>query len=83
MDLLSLFIAWLVGVISGFFANVLHHKYVKWRKSKSKADYITSIWSEDTVRFEGQISGTVDMGEVARRVLGIEERRAVPDTYRT
>jgi len=73
MDLLSIFIGWLGGIPSGLAANVLYHKYVKWRKSKYKTNYITSTWSEDTVRFEGQMSGSVDLGEVAKKVLGIED----------
>lgn len=74
IDWLSVFIGWVGGIPSGIAANWAYHKYTDWRKSRSRADYITSTWSENTVRFEGQISGTVDMGVVARKVLGIQDR---------
>ena len=75
MDWLSLFIGWLGGIASGWVGNLLYHKYQDWRKRKSKADYFTSTWSENTVKFEGQVSsGTVDMGEIARRVLGLKDK---------
>ena len=75
MDWLSLFIGWLGGIPSGLVGNLLYHKYLEWRKRKSKADYFTSTWSENTVKFEGQVSsGTVDMGEIARRVLGLQDK---------
>jgi len=74
MDWFSLFIGWLGGVASGWFGNLLFHKYLDWRKRKSKGDYFTSTWVEGKVRFEGQTSAdTVDMGEIARKVLGLED----------
>ena len=73
MDWLSLLIGWLGGIASGWVGNLLYHKYGNWRKKKSKADYFTSTWVEGKVRFEGQVSaGTVDMGEIARKILGLE-----------
>jgi len=74
MDWLSLFIGWLGGIASGWVGNLLYHKYGNWRKKKSKADYFTSTWVEGKVRFEGQTSAdTVDMGEIARKVLGLKD----------
>lgn len=78
---LSVFIAWAVGIVSGLVANWLYQKLIDWKKRRSKADYITSTWTENTIRFEGQISsGTVDMGEVAKRVMGIQKTQDKDET---
>ena len=75
--MLPLFISWLVGVVSGWFANLLFHKYQEWRKRKSKTDYFASTWVEGKMRFEGQTStDTVDVGEIARKVLGIKDEES-------
>ena len=80
IDWLSLVIGWFVGGIpSGWFANLLFHKYLNWKRRKGV--YLSTITLPEGVEFSGRYYHNTAMAKEVREtlgaVLGMKPTRAV------